>query len=166
VLTITQSGSEVLVVAEGTGAVEPSYFIDWGDNGLPLLASTGTHSYDAGGAFDLCVTYSDLSNAGCSATACETIVVANTEELSEFGEFNAWPNPVGEILWVEYALKNPDAIQFRLLDSTGRLIEETQQVQTSNEQRMASIDFHSRPAGLYMLECITKQGSKTIRITK
>lgn len=166
VLTITQSGSEVLVVAEGAGAIEPTYFIDWGDNGLPLLASTGTHSYDAAGAFELCVTYSDLLNAGCSATTCETIVVANTEELSEFGDFNAWPNPVGEMLWVEYALKNPDAIQFRLLDATGRLIEETRQLQTSNEQRMIRIDFHGKPAGMYMLECITKQGRKTIRLTK
>jgi hypothetical protein len=133
---------------------------------LPLLSSTGTHTYDAGGAFELCVTYSDLANAGCSATTCETIVVANTEELSDFGVFKAWPNPVGEMLWVEYALKNPDAIQFRLLDATGRLIEETNQLQTSNEQRMISIDFHARPAGLYMLECITQQGRKTIRLSK
>ncbi len=166
VLTVTQNGNEVLVVAEGTGAVEPTYFVEWGDNELPLLAASGTHIYDAAGAFEVCATYSDLLNAGCSATACETIVITNAEELNAFGVFNAWPNPVGEILWVEYALKNSGAVQFRLLDSTGRLIEETKQLQTSNEQRTISIDFQARPAGSYLLECITSQGRKTIRLTK
>jgi len=166
VLTVTQNGNEVLVVAEGTGAVEPTYFVEWGDNELPLLGASGTHTYEAAGAFEVCATYSDLLNAGCSATACETIVITNAEELNAFGVFNAWPNPVGEILWVEYALKNSGAVQFRLLDSTGRLIEETKQLQTSNQQRTISIDFQSRPAGSYLLECITSQGRKTIRLTK
>lgn len=40
-LEVTQSGNEVLVTASGSGAVEPTYFIEWGDGSLPLLSSTG-----------------------------------------------------------------------------------------------------------------------------
>lgn len=166
VLTVTQNGNEVLVVAEGTGAVEPTYFVEWGDNELPLLAASGTHTYEAAGAFEVCATYSDLLNAGCSATACETIVITNAEELNAFSQLNAWPNPVVDVLWIEFAMRKASEIQFVLYDAAGRVLLELDKQHASLNSQMAQLDFRNIPAGMYLLDCLTPQGKLTLRVIK
>jgi len=166
VLTVAQEGSGVLVTAEGTGAVEPTYFIEWGDGALPLLASTGSHIYENEGAFEICVTYSDLLNASCSATSCETIVIASVNEFDGISYLNVWPNPVEDLLLVEYAVTNSGFAQFRLLDAAGRLVHDTGKLQTSGARSTVLIDFDEMSSGVYMLESITALGRRTVRLVK
>jgi hypothetical protein len=165
-LSVSQNGNEVLVTAAGSGAIEPTYFIDWGDGALPLLSSTGTHTYENSGAFDLCVTYGDASNFECSATACEIIVVATTEELDELSEMKVWPNPVEDILYLEYESHQSDFVQFQLRDASGRLVYEADEHPISGRKSSVSMDFKSLPKGVYLLHCHHSEGKWIVRIIK
>jgi len=166
VLSVSQSGSEVTVDANGTGAVEPTYFIEWGDGALPLLTSTGSHTYENEGVFEICVTYGDLLNATCSATSCETVVVLGVEEWSGFTSLQVWPNPVEELLHIDFSNVNAGFVNFRLYDAMGRLTRDTGVKQTSGNLNSFVLDVESLVSGAYYLECITSQGSETLRIIK
>lgn len=165
-LSLSQSGSEVIATATGTGAIEPTYFIDWGDGSLPLLTSIGSHQYDNEGAFEICVTYSDASNASCSATSCETVVITNVAEMSGFSDVQVWPNPVDTRLQIEFALLRSGNVRFRLLDATGRLHMSTGMQQTSNERKVITLDMEHFSSGMYLLECVSDVGTKTLRVVK
>jgi PKD repeat protein len=166
VLTVSQSGNEVIATAEGNGAVEPTYFIDWGDGSLPLLSSTGSHVYNNEGAFEVCATYSDVLNAACSATSCETIVVAGIQEWNGFASIRVWPNPVDDLLQIDFTPVHAGSVRFRLHDSTGRVLYESGYRQTSGGLNTTILNFDQMAAGSYYLECITAEGSKTIRVIK
>lgn len=165
-LTIVQTGSDVLLTAVGTGAAEPSYYVEWGDGSLPLLTATGIHTYGAEGAYEICVTYFDALVAGCTSTVCETILITGVDELNEFSLLNAWPNPVGDVLWIEFALHKASETQFVLCDAAGRALMELDKQQASLNSQRSQLDFRNVPAGMYLLECITPQGKRTLRVIK
>jgi hypothetical protein len=164
-LQVSQTGNEVLVTALGSGAVEPTYFIEWGDGSLPLLSSTGSHLYENSGAFDLCVTYGDATNLECSATTCEVIVIASTEEIDSFFHWNVWPNPVEDLLNIEYEAQQAGFIQFQLKDTAGRLVFDSQGLHFGSK---GTIQFYldGMPSGMYVLECLTSQGKRAVRLVK
>jgi hypothetical protein len=165
-LDVTQNGSEISVVAIGTGANLPSYNIDWGDGSLPLLSSTGTHTYTNSGAFEICATYFDELDFACTSTVCETVVVTSVEEARAVALFNARPVPMEDWVQIDYALITPGQIQFRLMDATGRIVEAYAPIQVSNELQTAQLDVSQLPSGVYFLECSTDKGSQSLRLIK
>ena len=165
-LEVSQAGNEVLVTAIGSGAVDPTYFIEWGDGALPLLSSVGSHAYENAGVFELCVTYGDAMNIECSATTCETIVIATMEEMDGLFNLKAWPNPVDDVLYVEYEVHQSDFVRFQLRDAAGRLVYDTQKRQTSGQKNVISIDLSELHSGVYILESITSVGSHSSRLVK
>ena len=165
-LTISQLGNEVFVSMSGTGATTPGYFLEWGDGSLPLTTSTGSHTYVNPGPYEICATYYDEIIFGCTATECETVLVTNVEEMNGIALMEVWPIPVYDHLNVRLHLSEPSEIQFRLLDAAGRIARIYTQYSISNDARMFTLDVNEIPEGVYFLECLTDDGSRTVRVVK
>lgn len=71
-LNLVVDGAIVTAEAIGTGAVNENYIITWGDNSF-TNGSTGVHSYDIAGTYEVCAVYGDFGPDGCSVSDCETI---------------------------------------------------------------------------------------------
>jgi PKD repeat protein len=165
VLTVTQSGDAVLVSASGTGAVNPVYSIDWGDNSAQTFSSTGSHTYTSGGAFQVCVNYSDLNDPACSATTCETVVVANVHEVA-LTEPRIWPNPMGDLVWIELPFYSAAKGEINLRDATGRMVLSKSISEITPANRVFSWDVQQLPHGMYTMEIITEYGVASRRLMK
>jgi plastocyanin len=51
--------------------------VDWGDGDVEGGENTATHSYEAEGAYDICVIYSDAMNSeSCTVEECTTVTVS------------------------------------------------------------------------------------------
>jgi hypothetical protein len=165
-LDVTQNGSEISVVAIGTGANLPSYNIDWGDGSLPLLTSAGTHAYNNSGAFEICATYFDEVDFACTSTVCETVVITNLEEFQHLKGLRVWPNPVVDAINIQFAMSTPGSVTLRLVDSMGRLITTFMDSEISNQTQNVLFDGSLLPSGIYFIEFLTPDGIQSNRFVK
>jgi hypothetical protein len=165
-VSITQNGNTLTVLAEGTGAQDPTYSINWGDGSDELAANSAEHIYQSVGLYQLCVLYEDASDPACSSTMCEDVVVSSVgvNEFDELSSLNVWPNPAVDVVYVQYTLPAHRSVQFRLLDAAGRPVMAPFAANGRAQQVKLETDKLSR--GVYLLECTTEMGSKTIRFIK
>jgi hypothetical protein len=165
-VSITQNGNAVAVLAEGTGAQEPTYSINWGDGSNELSESSGQHAYQSIGVYQLCVLYEDASDPACSSTLCEDIVISSVgvDEFGELSSLNVWPNPASDFLFVQYTLPVDCEVQFRLLDAAGRPV--MTPVIANGRVQQVTIETDKLSRGVYLLECTTEIGSRVIRLIK
>jgi len=165
-VSITQNGNAVAVLAEGTGAQEPTYSINWGDGTDALSANSAEHIYQSVGVYQVCVLYEDALDPACSSTMCEDIVVSSVgvNEFDELSSLNVWPNPAADVVYVQYTLPSDRNVQFRLLDAAGRPVM-TPIIANGRAQQVA-IETKKLSRGVYLLECTTEIGSRIIRLIK
>ena len=165
-VSITQNGNTVSVLAEGTGAQEPTYSINWGDGSNDLSESSGQHAYQSIGVYQLCVLYEDASDPACSSTLCEDIVISSVgvDEFGELSSLNVWPNPAADVVYVQYTLPANRNVQFRLLDAAGRPV--MTPVTANGRVQQVTIETDKLSRGVYLLECTTEIGSRIIRLIK
>jgi hypothetical protein len=165
-ISFTQNGNTISVMADGVGALEPTYSINWGDGSDELFANSGQHAYQSIGVYQLCILYEDASDPACSSTLCEDIVISSVglQEIDELSSLRAWPNPAADVLFVEYVLPSNRDVQFRLLDAAGRPVLTT--VRASGNSKQVKLDVSELSNGVYLLECSTEIGSRIIRIIK
>ena len=165
-MSITQDGSTVSVMAEGTGAQEPTYSINWGDGSDEISESSAQHAYQSSGVYQLCILYEDASDPACSSTLCEDIVVSSVgvDEFGELSSLNVWPNPAADVVYVQYTLPADLNVQFRLLDSAGRPV--MMPVTASGRVQQVKLETDKLSRGVYLLECTTEIGSRIIRVIK
>jgi len=165
--TVMQNGSIVNVEASGIGAVEPTYSVDWGDGSAPLLANSGSHTYQNIGVYQLCILYEDASDPACSSTLCEDIVVSSVavEELDVMSNLRVWPNPFNDVVTIEVTMPLSHEINLRLLDATGRPIMVFSPLRTIVNSPLR-LDLNAVPRGVYLLECSASSGNRVVRLVK
>ncbi|MFM7234223.1 MAG: PKD domain-containing protein [Flavobacteriales bacterium] len=164
-LTVTQLGDVVTVTSSGTGAANPVYSIDWGDNSAQTFSSTGSHTYASEGAFQVCVSYSDLNNPSCSATSCETVVIANIQEVA-LQEPRIWPNPMVDLVQIELPFYSAAKGEINLRDATGRMVLSKSISQITPTNRVFTWDVQHLTHGMYTIEIITEYGVASRRVMK
>lgn len=72
-------GLNVILTSNGTGAENPQYSVDWGDGSTLAVNPNGTHEYEEGGEYTICVTYSDIDNLeNCTVVECTDIEVSSS----------------------------------------------------------------------------------------
>lgn len=127
-----------------------SYLWQFGDGNTSTVQNP-THTYTAPGTYNVCLIVTDSC---ASDTACNSVtitVVGLSDGLPGFIA-KAWPNPTTGDLVAEATLPLPvDALRFRLLDLTGRILASQLLEQTSGTATVR-FDLHMLPAGLYQLE--------------
>ena len=118
---VNVNGSVITFTANGTGAVQPTYVWDFGNQSGFSTDQTGTYTYPAPGTYNVCVTYVDASNpTSCFDQQCTSITITATE-IGEVNvnEYEAYPNPASDELYIK-SDKRIEAIE--IMDITGKVI--------------------------------------------
>ncbi|MFM7730752.1 MAG: hypothetical protein ACKO6L_06920, partial [Flavobacteriales bacterium] len=123
---IIQNESQVSVTANGTGADNPNYIIDWGDGSGTATGPSAVHDYLQPGTHIICVTYQDINALqSCNAVACDTVEISTSvlEETAGRITLRVFPNPMEDVTQLHVSIGRPQWIQIDLLDPTGRMID-------------------------------------------
>ena len=148
-------GSIDITVEGGTG----SYDFDWtGDGGY---SSDVEDPNDLAGG-DYSVTITDEN--GCSITE-DYSVATNIFELAAGVEFFVAPNPTNGTFYLNVSGLNGQAVAYRILDMSGRVIANNQLNGTQAELR-EEIDIAGAANGLYFLNLQVGESMSTIRVVK
>lgn len=169
-LDITTNGATVNVEATGTGATVPQYAITWGDVGTaPTLDSSGSNTYTASGAYEVCVTYTDITNvAGCLVTECETVNV--TVGINEMAQavtgVRVIPNPLGDMSYIDVTLGSSANLQIDIIDITGSLVSNVANGSRGHGEHRFGWNTAELASGVYFVKVQTEDQIKTIRAIK
>lgn len=75
-LAMTSDFNVATLSAMGTGAENPQYIIDWGDDSPTEVGNNASHEYAEEGIFNVCITYSDLNNPeSCVVEECTQVEI-------------------------------------------------------------------------------------------
>ncbi len=79
----------------------------------------------------------------------------------------AWPNPIQDEFWIEYAMPNRSGIlQMQVLDIQGRCIATLPSSHTGGSTGRFQVSASGWPAGLYLIVCCSEEGVALKRIVK
>lgn len=153
----TVDGNTVTFTNLSTNATD--YFWDFGD-GNTSFETDPVHTFATDGFYQ--VTLNALTPACGNATSQNIVIQTTATGEQAFPELRVFPNPVREMLFVEWASEPREALQIRLLDATGRVI--IQRVQPTAGNLMLSVK--AVPAGLYFLELTGRNGRRVLRVVR
>ena len=115
-----------------------------------------------------------MVSTGCTATATTSVVVGSptnrltanaVEQETTDWVIKAYPNPTNHILIVEVVLPEASAVQFSLMDITGREKAAWRHDEVTTNHRL-EINMSAYDDGLWLLQAQHKTGSKTKKIWK
>lgn len=97
----------------------------------------------------------------------EIIAFASIEENSPFKNIGVYPNPVQNILNINFELNNvQNNVSFTLIDVNGRIVSRASNNNASTGLNLGEMDMSNLEAGIYFLRINTDNYSETKRIIK
>lgn len=168
-IEVTTSGNTVNVEAVGTGATTPQYAITWGDAGIPTFSNSGSHTYAATGAYEICITYTDITNVtGCLVTECETvnIVVGVSESKQLVSALQVSPNPLNTESIINITLGAPADVTIDAYDITGSLIHSIMKGSRGQGDHKFVWNTQDLASGIYFIRAQAGNELKTIKAVK
>lgn len=146
--TITSSGSTVITSGESvtlTSSASGGYLWSNGSNSRSITVSSGgtytVRSYNAGGCFS--------TSLPAQVTVLQTRQAdATVVESNESVRFSVFPNPAQEQLNLVFNSSESKSYSVRLLDITGRVIENRSYESNMGENKV-QLDVSQLPAGVY-----------------
>lgn len=169
-LTVTTNGYEVTANAVGVGATSPQYAITWGVGGtLPTVGATGSYTYDAPGAYEVCVTYVDVDNIfGCNVTQCETvnITVGVEENILQGGSLNVSPNPLADNSTISLTLNKAAEISINVYDLVGNLVDNVMNGTRGQGVHRLTWNTSTMSSGIYFVKIKANNEEKTIKVIR
>ncbi len=128
------------------------------DNGAEILAGEGTA--------ELSVVIEN--QLGCFATQTQTLecsIVNSVQDLISVGNLRLAPNPVSQMLNINFESSESFAASINVYDLLGRTIYQ-KNVDINNGQNQFDINASNFESGTYFLEIATEQGSKIEKFIK
>jgi hypothetical protein len=168
-VTVTTSGSTVSVESVGVGATVPQYAITWGEPSTPTLSSSGSYTYAASGAYEVCVTYADIMNpTGCLVTECETvnITVGIEEVMHAVASISVSPNPLAASSSIVIDLGVAADLQVDVYDLTGSLVTNVINGKRGQGNHRFEWNTGDLSSGVYFIRVMANGDTKTIRAIK
>lgn len=171
------SAYTIILVNTSTGGSGLSYLWDFGD-GATSTQAYPSHVYAGAGTYTVCVTISD--NSGCTSVYCDTIAVtyktnvpfsinvvgslSNVEPEQPAIEYNAFPNPFGDRLFVEYDLDRAEDVTIELMDITGRILFSEVVENSSAGGYKHEIETAALPEGMFLLRVSTERSTQVSKV--
>ena len=75
----------------------------------------------------------------------------------------AFPNPVNEVLNLNYSIQNDSKVEITLLDIAGKVVKQSTQLSSKGENSV-SINVSDVSTGMYLLKLQTSEGVKTQKV--
>jgi plastocyanin len=169
-LTVTNVGNTYTASAVGTGAAQPQFAIDWGDESIPVLSNSGVQTYTTEGEFEICAVYMDLVNSeNCLVADCETVnvIILSVEEQSDwmYG-ISIFPNPVSESTMLEFTLALPSLVNIEIIDVLGKSVQSVYSGTLPQGPQRISYDTRSLSNGVYFVRMQSGSEQTHVRMLK
>ena len=134
---------------------------NYGGMGMPHVVVVGNSSHHI---------YLNLLNGAndgpAIANAINQAITNGVDNLDKL-RFKVYPNPVNNVLKIDYCLQQPQLISLELYDVLGRCIKRIAIDEQLSGNNSYQLPFsHEMPAGNYFLKCQTNTESKIFPITK
>jgi PKD repeat protein len=163
----TTQAHTYIAVNYSTGPPPLSYIWSWGD-GNYSYTEYPTHTYANAGAYTICLTISD-SLYGCSNTYCVSDSIMRTtnsmiylsviapsasgiKPVETINNLSVYPNPVSNILTINYYLNNSSDIAINLFDMLGNKVSEMLNSNQSAGQHAIEWNANTLTNGIYFLQ--------------
>lgn len=176
----TTQAHTYIAVNYSTGPPPLSYIWSWGD-GNYSYTEYPTHTYANAGAYTICLTISD-SLYGCSNTYCVSDSIMRTtnsmiylsviaptssgiKTIETINNMSVYPNPVSNILTINYYLNNSSDIAINLFDLLGNKVSEMLNSNQSAGQHTIEWNANSLTNGIYFLQIRSKDKLITQKIS-
>lgn len=133
-------------------------------NGRFSNAENPSHVFSETGVFYVTL---NVSNPSCGNSitipvVIEELGVVDIEDFIEIPSINIFPNPVTDLVNIELENAPNEALQFRIFNANGQLIQTTPTLQHTDFQ----IDMSTQAAGLYFIQIIADDWQTVERIVK
>jgi PKD repeat protein len=92
-------------------------------------------------------------------------IIVGMNEQSSFNSLEVYPNPTDNELNVQFNLNQSEMLVFEILDLTGKKIEK-QLIKANSGENIAVFDTRNLSSGMYLLNIITGNTSKTMQFIK
>ena len=152
--------------ANNVGGTAPFTFAwDMGDSTSHVLQNP-SHTFSASGDYWACVTVYD--SVGCSYTYCDSVSVpgfTSTNEIEQLTDISLFPNPVRDLLNIEFSMEESMDIEITVMSSTGQIVRQEVNNYYSGKQQIR-ISTSDLPSGLYLLRLKTDDNTITKRFIK
>jgi len=134
---------------------------NFGDGSPTSNAANPTHNYTSGGIYTVTLTASNLS---CANVKSQEIFVdfVSTEEVFQAELFNVYPNPVQDILTIDFLENFGRKISIKLIDLSGKVMKE-KSIQNAQNTEFKVAELTN---GIYFLEIETERGRFVQKILK
>lgn len=91
-------------------------------------------------------------------------VATETVWATEGAELNVYPNPVADVLNIEFSLEQSEDVTYILTDMTGRVVNMIKSNNVTNE--VQTMNMSNLSAGVYLITALTEKGSSTKKFIK
>ena len=148
-----------------SGASPYSFGWDMGDFTTHTLQNP-SHTFPASGNYWTCVTIFD--STGCNYTHCDTVIVppfTSTNEIEQLTNINLFPNPVHDILNIEFSINQSMDIEMTVMSATGQVVQQQTNSYYSGEQHL-NISTSNLPSGVYLVRLQSDEDVITRRFVK
>jgi len=161
---VSVNGMSITVSATGTGATQPAYVWDWGDQTSPGTMQNDAHTYTAAGTYTVCVVYADQANPfTCFDSACATVTItpSSIAESRIFKiEAGAYPSPFSTKTSIIFTTSHPSDVQIAIYDVLGKKVCDLYKDNVGAGEHSVDWNAVNVPAGLYFLH--VKAGDITL----
>ena len=153
-MSFVQNANQITVTGTGTGASNPFYTIEWGDESSPSAGPIATHDYSSAGSYVVCVTYTDLNASGsCMSIICDTVDVSTSVNALSVSSnsLSVFPIPMKGQTQIHARFERAQNVELELLDITGRVLALLYQGTIGQEERIVFWNAESWPPGAYLI---------------
>ena len=141
-------------------SVGASYVWNFGDGSSTSTASAPSHTYAATGTYTVTLT---VTNGNCSSSATQTVTIVDPTGINTINtalDVNVTPNPAYDWVNIQLASGTAQEMEIAVFTADGRRKESTLAIGNTR------LDFSTYPAGMYMIEIRTAQGTAMKKIIK
>lgn len=144
--TITAAGNDLSTTV-------PYTTYQWYHDGVLIPGATSqVYTITMGGDY-----YCEVTSSGCpgvSNTLTSTLGVASFSILST----KIYPNPVADVLNVEFITNENTSVQYSIMDLQGRLVINSNSMEASTGMNLWTVDLSELANGSYILQLTTQNG--------
>ena len=105
-----------------------------------------------------------LVNSAALDTTYQTISLKDAKPTATSEVIAVYPNPATTQTTISYSLDNSSDVVFRMFDLSGRMVSQFNAARQSKGIHTQVIDVQSLQRGVYMVQIITDNGSKTAKL--
>lgn len=159
--SFTQNNGSYSVQFLNNSTNSTSYVWDFGDGNTSTSANPN-HTYAAGGDYTVTLT---ASNGSCTDVFTINLSSVDVTEAVAFDNLAVYPNPVEDLLNIQFNATNNEMMNVMVYDITGNVVYATRENVSAGTTQM-QIDLSSFQAGIYLVSLNNETSNVLVKVVK